>query len=169
MDWLKKVSAAASKANLPIEWVTPVGFPVHQAYYDTSSRRVKTRLGDQVIKPRLQEYLSTINSREQSNAFPPNFVHSLDAAALQLSVCYAADNGIEEFAMVHDSYGCPAADAELLGQCLRLAFVEMYQENNVLADLKANVEAALGSSLPEPPAMGTLDLELVKQSDFFFA
>jgi DNA-directed RNA polymerase len=169
MDWLKKVSAAVSKANLPIEWVTPAGFPVHQAYYDTKSRRVFTRLGDNILMPRLQEYLPTINAREQGNAFPPNFVHSLDAAALQLSVCYAADNGIEEFAMVHDSYGCPAADAEMLGQCLRLAFVEMYQENNVLADLKANVEAALGSPLPEPPAMGTLDLELIKQSDFFFA
>jgi DNA-directed RNA polymerase len=169
MDWLKKVAAVTSKAQLPIEWVTPVGFPVHQVYYETKSRQVDTRLGDRIIKPRLQEYLPTINGREQGNAFPPNFVHSLDAAALQLSVCYAADNGIEEFAMVHDSYGCPAADAEMLGQCLRQAFIDLYQENNVLADLKASVEAVLGAPLPEPPAMGTLDLELIKQSDFFFA
>jgi DNA-directed RNA polymerase len=169
MDWLKKVAAATSKAQLPLQWVTPVGFPVHQAYYDTTSRRVETRLGDSIMRPRLQEYLPTINAREQGNAFAPNFVHSLDAAALQLSVCYAADNGIEEFAMVHDSYGCPAADAEMLGQCLRHAFVDLYQEHDVLADLKATIEAALGSPLPPQPAMGSLDLELIKQSDFFFA
>jgi DNA-directed RNA polymerase len=168
MDWLKKVAQATSKKQLPLDWVTPVGFPVHQACYDVTSRQVDTRLGDRIIKPVLQEYLPTINAREQANGLAPNFVHSMDAAALQLSVCYAADNGIEEFAMVHDSYGCPAADAEMLGQCLRQAFVDLYQENDVLADFKATVEAALGAPLPEPPAMGTLDLELIKQSDFFF-
>lgn len=71
--------------------------------------------------------------------------------------------------MVHDSYGCPAADAATFGACLREAFVQLYQENDVLAQFKASVEAHAGVELPEPPEKGALDLEQVKESDFFFA
>jgi hypothetical protein len=41
---------------------------------------------------------------KQANAVAPNFVHSLDAAALMMTVALASREGVDNFGMVHDSY-----------------------------------------------------------------
>jgi DNA-directed RNA polymerase len=173
MDWLQKAAKIAAADGLPVEWTTPVGFPVIQSYPSVDSRRVKTQLGDSMVRLTVQEDTDKLDKRRQTNGVSPNFVHSMDASHLVLSVLYATDNGITDFAMIHDSYGTLAADAELLGHCLRHAFVDMYRDNDVLAQfrqaLRKTVPEEKLQDLPPLPPKGTLDLEQVKDSHFFFA
>jgi DNA-directed RNA polymerase len=170
MGWLQDCAKVVAKEGLPITWTTPVGFPVVQHYKDFRLRRVKSKMGDSIIKLSLKEELDTIDKSRMASAISPNFVHSMDAAHLSWSVAYASNNGVTHYAMIHDSFGTHAADAEMMGACLRRAFVDMYQENNVLEQFRASLASLVedDSDIPPAPKMGTLDLECVLESDFFF-
>jgi DNA-directed RNA polymerase len=75
--------------------------------------------------------------------------------------------------MIPDSYGTHAADTEMLAACLRHAFVERYKNNDVLANFREEIVQLIGpdqaKELPPIPAKGSLDLDQVKESTFFFA
>jgi DNA-directed RNA polymerase len=108
---------------------------------------------------------------KQVNGLAPNFVHSLDAAALMASTREAAQHGVKSFAMVHDSYGTLAAHTRVLDHYLRTAFVDMYLKHDVLAELREAIVAALGpdAKIPVLPPQGKLNIEEVLESKFFFA
>lgn len=172
MDWLRGTARVLAKEELPVTWVTPDGLPIIQAYMDTKHRRVKTKFGDQLVYLTLAEDApgDGLDARRQANGVAPNWVHSQDGCHLRMAVNLAFNNGVDAFAVVHDSFGTHACDTDMLSACLRETFVDLYA-GNVLANFAKDVSPVLseGASLPELPPMGTLDLELVKQSDFVFA
>lgn len=173
MDWLQKCAKVVAKEELPVYWTTPSGFIVMQKYKNYTSRRVKTKLGEAVMKLSLMEEKKTIDKRRMANAISPNFVHSMDATHLVMSVCVAKDNGVDSFAMIHDSFGTHAADTNLLAACLREAFVDLYTEGDVLGDFRDQIRRQVSrddtTKIPPLPAKGSLAIEDVRQSDFFFA
>lgn len=173
MNWLRKTSSVVSAHGAPMIWTTPVGFPVVQDYREMTSYRVDTRLGDGTrYQPRLDRETEALDKRGQEQGISPNFVHSLDAACLMLTVCRAQEEGIENFAMVHDSYGVVAADMETLYTGLRQAFVDIYA-NDVMGDFLRSTTSSLNEEerkkLPAMPPKGSFVLEQVKQSQYFFA
>ena len=174
MDWLQAVARIAASKNLPIIWTTPDGLPIFQAYADTTSRRVETTIGDKVYK--LTQHTTNplkVDRTRQANSVAPNWVHSLDGCALRVTVSYAKSKGLTQFAVVHDSYGTVAADAPVLAQELRRAFVDTFTTHDVLAEFKAEVIKLIGpeegEKLPPLPAKGTLEVSKVLESAFFFA
>lgn len=175
MSFLQKLASLAASEMLPVNWRTPVGFRVLQAYPNVKERRVKPRIGSEVIYLTLKEDINdgSVDKRRQRNGISPNFVHSLDAAALMLSIHYAAQAQVHSFSMVHDSYAVPAADAPTMAQCLRKAFVDCFGATDVLAQLRDEVGAMLTpknyEKLPPLPEKGSLDISLVTQSAYFFA
>lgn len=174
MSWLQGAAKVAASANLPVTWTTPDGFPVLQAYQATHLRRIETMLGDQAIKLSLSEDDNdSLDRTKQRNSISPNWVHSLDGAALRMTVCRAVEKGIDSFAMIHDSYGTVAADAPELGRTLRDVFVDTFTEHDVLTEFKDSVLALvpedMHDQIGELPSMGTLDIEQVRKSAFFFA
>jgi len=173
MGWLKKVASLVAAEGLPVTWRTADGFPVQQAYYAQQARRVKLLLSGVEVKLVIREELPTIDKRRQEQGVAPNFVHSCDGTALRQYVVMAQANGIGSFAMVHDSFGCTAADYQMMQACLRHSFVDLYEGHDVMEDLRQNVEPILSAErkgdLPAVPPKGDLNLEAVKQSDFFFA
>lgn len=173
MGWLKKAASLVAQEGLPVTWQTPDGFPVQQAYYDTAQHRVKLQLAGTEVKLMIREELPTISKRRQEQGVSPNFVHSCDGTALRQYVVLAKENDINSFAVVHDSFGSLAADFSMMQACLREAFVDLYQNHDVLEDLRTHIAPILSGErkgeLPEVPPKGALDLEAVKQSDFFFA
>lgn len=171
MDWLREVSKTVAAENLPLTWTTPAGFLVQQRYPDLRKVRVKTKIGDQVIMVTLHENKPSLDKRKQAQAIPPNFVHSLDAAALMLTVNACQDQGVHSFAAIHDSYGTLPADMDTLATTLRQVFVKLYSERDVLADLAAEIGGVLpeGKTLPLAPDKGSLDLNGVLKSEFFFS
>lgn len=170
MDWLQECARELAAENLPIVWTTIDGFPVMQNYPDMAKRRVKTKFGDQLVYLTVQEAIKDkLDRRRQGNGISPNWVHANDGCHLRMTVNLAAFNGVTHFAMIHDSFGCHAADVEMLGACLRETFVELYVDNDPLLRFKAEGEALVGKELPALPEKGELDVTQVRDSEFFFA
>jgi len=173
MDWLQSCAKVVAKEQLPVYWQTPSGFPVMQVYNNFTSRRVKTKLGDAIVKLSLQQEELTIDRRRMANAISPNFVHSLDATHLVLSTDLAVNNDIHHFAMIHDSFGTHAANTDKLAACLREAFVGLYHGKDILEDFRAQIVRQVNpenhGDIRPVPEMGDLDVTEVRHSDFFFA
>ena len=172
MDWLKSSAKVAAKGDMPVSWTTPAGFPVLQEYRESLGTRVETHIGGRSVRITTSVEGTKLDSRRQALGISPNFIHSCDAAHLMLTVCTALENGIADFAMIHDSYGTHAADTDVLAASLRAAFNEQYSRE-VLTDfrneLAAQLPAEVAIELPELPPNGNLDLSLVEQSLYFFA
>ncbi|MDR6624337.1 DNA-directed RNA polymerase [Caulobacter segnis] len=173
MDWLQTCAGLAAAEQQPINWVTPDGFWVQQDYRETHSRRVKSQVAGAIFWPRLAEESPTVSRLRQQNGVAPNFVHSMDGAAMRLCVITAMDMGIASFAMIHDSYATHAADTGALYACIRSSFIDMYSRHDVLKDFRVQLESQLSvesaGHIPTPPRPGTLDLAGVASCDFFFA
>jgi DNA-directed RNA polymerase len=170
MEYLQTCARQLARQNLPIIWRTLDGFPIMQNYPNTIQRRVKTHIGDKLVFISLrEEKQNRLDSRKQANGISPNWVHGNDGCHLRMTVNLAAANGVSHFAMVHDSFGCHAADIPTLAACLRQAFVNLYVDYDPLADFKAQTEHAANINLPPLPDKGTLDVTSVTDSEFFFA
>ena len=173
MDFLQQIARVVCKDQLPIHWINPVGFPIWQSYPELRSMRVKAMLMGEVIKPRVNMELDTTDRRRMVNGVAANFVHSLDSACMMVTVNMAYKRGITNFCNVHDSFGTTAGDVEVLNETLRDAFVKVFTENDVLQDFKDGIEKLVPpkyrDKLPEVPTKGTLDIYMLKQSEFFFA
>lgn len=172
MDWLKSSAKVAAKGDMPVSWTTPAGFPVLQEYRETVGSSISAYVSGRHVRITASVEGTKLDSRRQALGISPNFIHSCDAAHLMLTVCTALENGIADFAMIHDSYGTHAADTDVLAASLRAAFHEQYSRE-VLTDfrneLAAQLPAEVAVELPELPPNGDLDLSLVEQSLYFFA
>ena len=105
----------------------------------------------------------------------PNVIHSFDASHLMMTVDLAEQQDSDfSYAMVHDSFGCHASDVDLLGVCIREAFVEMYSEDqfaNLMASFVMEQPDGVAETLSTivPPERGTLDITQVRDAEWFFA
>lgn len=172
MAYIKSIAKLYCDHNKPFEWVTPTGLLVRQAYINTNKLRIKTHLSGSIVKLNYNQPIeSEIDKKKSVSGSSPNFVHSLDAAALTFTVDKCIKAGVVDFAMVHDSYGTHSPNMPLLNMKLREAFVEMYKEHDVLLNLYTHAVTSLGDEVvvPPPPQRGTLDIEEVLLSDYFFA
>lgn len=174
MKWLQQVARVVAANNLPIKWTTPTGFVCYQAYRNTRLMAVETYLSGRIRKRiYIREDQPGMSTSKMATGIAPNFVHSLDASALILTVNSAAKEGVTHFAMIHDSYGTHAADTAQLAYTLREQFVKMYQKHDVLQsfldDVKSYLPEEQWSKLPPLPSRGTLDIRQVLDSEFFFA
>lgn len=164
MDWLKVVANTTGKKNLPISWVTPSGFRIKQEALRTKESSIYT------VMQRVSLYPAEpgkISANRQQLCMPPNFVHSLDAAHMALTICECLDRGVTSFAMIHDSYGTHACDVDDMAAALRYRFVRMYQDDLLHGYWQQWTEET-GIELPEPPGRGEFDLALVLESSYFF-
>ncbi|KAJ3095817.1 DNA-directed RNA polymerase [Phlyctochytrium planicorne] len=100
-------------------WTTPLGLPIVQPYRDVKLKGTCLMVDREKVYP--------VNPRKQSSAFPPNFVHSLDATHMMLSAIGCQRAGIE-FASVHDSYWTHASDVKSMSTILRDAFVQLHSQ-----------------------------------------
>lgn len=174
MQWLQQVARKVSGTQQCVSWTVPgTGYVVRQEYKDVKKREITTLLCGKVYKPVVYEATDKVAAVKQANAVSPNFIHSLDAAALMLTVRAAVQDGVRSFAMVHDSYGAPAGDCTILARCTREAFVYLYTQHDVIGGFHAQLRAMLPekeqAKLQDPPQPGVLDLAGVHASDFFFA
>lgn len=170
MDFLKNVSKEILVTNggHTITWETPNGFTVKQKITKTHTKAIKTPLGNTIkekgyIQNLVFQRTEDVNIRKHGTAIAPNLVHSLDACHLQETVNRMSDT--TSFAMIHDSFGCHAADAADLNRILREVFVEMYKDGDYIYKFleQHNIE------VDEVPEKGKLDLTLILSDEFFFS
>lgn len=168
MDWLQKLGRKLSEKNIPVVWYTPSGFAVQQIYREVKPHRVTTHIDGVLYRPTVVDELPDIDKRKAASGVSPNFVHSMDASALTLTINKCLTDSITDFAVVHDSYGVHATHVERMAENIRKAFFQMYNGKDVLYDLYESYEHLI-PDLPEPPSTGTLDLSGVLQSKYFFS
>lgn len=169
MKWLQKCAKLVTKSGQVVTWVTPLGLPVQQSYMKCESSCVRMRLQGKFIRLYSVQPTGDIDKKSQASGIAPNFIHSMDAAHLQLTVCNCYDQGVRHFAMIHDSYGCPVAQAQVMYETVRRSFIQMYTENDVLANFSNDMQVFSDTELPQPPDKGTLDLDQVMNSKYIFS
>ncbi|GAB7326072.1 hypothetical protein MBLNU13_g10100t1 [Cladosporium sp. NU13] len=129
-----KTSASKTMSNSKplfkssVTWTTPLRMPVVQPYRSGGSRIVSTNL--QKIALQEPQVWDPVSKRKQLQAFPPNFIHSLDATHMMLSAIKCNEIGLT-FASIHDSFWTHACDIEKMSEVLRDAFVTMHSEDIV--------------------------------------
>lgn len=168
MEWLQKVARMVCKNENVVQWTTPMGLLINQPYLTTKTKVYKLRFAQTQKRIYVPYTLGDVNARKQANAIAPNFIHSMDASHLQLTVCTAADRGIDHFAMIHDSYGTTVAQAGQLFSIVRECFVKMYTEHDVLKEFAEEVSHLVNEDLPEPPSKGGFDINEVLNSLYAF-
>eukprot|EP01129_Flabellula_baltica_P012115 TRINITY_DN5418_c0_g1_i1.p1 TRINITY_DN5418_c0_g1~~TRINITY_DN5418_c0_g1_i1.p1 ORF type:complete len:915 (-),score=191.24 TRINITY_DN5418_c0_g1_i1:1274-4018(-) len=164
MDWLTVSANIISKAKQRVNWITPLGLPVTQPYAK-HKKLIKTTVGENFKE---NDGELPIDSRKQTSAFPPNFVHSLDSTHMMLTALACNGAGLH-FASVHDSYWTHASDTDIMNRILRQQFVNLYKRP-VLDQLKLFWEEEYPDlEIPDLPERGYFDLNKVKESVFFFS
>ena len=170
MKWIQDCSSIVAKEDRPLVWKTPTNFVVHQEYFDYKELRVCTYIDGTLVRPLVREYnRNKMDTYRNRNGSAPNFVHSLDASHLTISVHMCNKYGVTDYSMIHDSYGVHAHHVPRMAHSLREAFVDMYKENDVITSFKESAEEASGNEMPEPPEMGNLEIDSVIGSTYFFA
>jgi len=170
MDFLKSISRLVASENLPVCWTTPLGFPVQMMCYKKESKRVKTKMGDSIVKLSVASETNVIDKRKTAQSICPNFIHSLDASVLQLAVVKAKEAGVDNFSMIHDSFGCTVPENKIMADAIRDSFCEIYKEDvllNFANQMKQMLSDKNLKKFPEMPVKGNLDLEEVRKSIFF--
>lgn len=173
MAWMQKCARMIAKHGRCVEWRVPgTGYWVSQEYVKEEKGTIRTVLAGEMLQCSVYKKTTEPNAAKQASAIAPNIVHSLDAAALMMTVDMAQAQGIENFHMVHDSYGVLAADCELMADTLRQAFYNLYSSNDVIKSLYSQfldlMPAEHMEELPVPPKKGNLDLAQVLRSPYFF-
>jgi|DEB0MinimDraft_10_1074344.scaffolds.fasta_scaffold07218_4 DNA-directed RNA polymerase len=168
MDWLKEIARIHVENGHPIRWTAPNGLMIQQAYCKSSRVAVKTSVGSVLRQHRILSDGTDLSIPRNVNGISPNFVHSLDAAVLMAAVNLGAHNGIDCFSCIHDSIGVNAQHAGIMSATIREVSVEIFS-TPVLDGVVSEMRALTGLDLPDPPPSGTMDINLLRDADYFFA
>lgn len=176
MDFLVECARIASSEDVPLRWVTPIGVPIVQYYPKQSEYRKNVFVDGRLHKLTIMRADPTkVDKRASAYGVAPNFVHSMDSTHLLWTVLGCNDGfGIEDFSMIHDSFGTHATQCDAMALVLRQMFVRLYSEDRLGEFRAALVERLkdrpdLVEKLPPLPERGTFDLETVLESQYFFA
>ena len=139
--WLVSRTRPSELSRYPqtsVMWTTPLGLQVCQPYLHTESFELRTCLQSMSLrKPATLD--DPVNESRQTSAFPPNFVHSLDATHMFMTAlaCYrytkpagnkedGNPSGRITFASVHDCFWTHASTVDAMNVILREQFVALY-------------------------------------------
>jgi DNA-directed RNA polymerase, mitochondrial len=172
MSWLKSAARILSNNGLAIKWRSPAGLPIVQNYTEVDSYQIEVMLEDgKRYQPRLTKETNRLDADKQCKGIAPNFIHSLDAAHLMLTINRALDDGITTFSTNHDCYSVLAQDHYALFDGIRQAMIDCHQE----PALEAFFQEAAANLTPEQrrkilplPSLGQLKLEEVREAFFAF-
>ncbi|KAM4549447.1 DNA-directed RNA polymerase, mitochondrial isoform 2-T2 [Odontesthes bonariensis] len=184
-DWLTESARLISKSGHTVEWVTPLGLPVIQPYHRTRSQVLKSSM--QHINLQIShDTTERPDIVKQKNAFPPNFIHSLDSTHMMLTSLHCYSAGLT-FVSVHDCFWTHALTVDTMNKVCREQFVALHSQP-ILQELSdfllrkycttISTEAKskkyqqyrrLLLLLSKVPQTGDFDLQRVKESTYFFS
>jgi len=148
-----------------MQWVTPSGFPVDNRYRKSHAPRVRLPFLGQSVKI-ADGYTDEPREQKIIDSAVANFVHSMDAAHLALSVNMAVERGVTNIMTVHDCFGALAPDVRLFAQIRRWELVKMALYNP-LAVLRATNLPLDTNDLPLPAFDPEFDVVSLGESEFF--
>ncbi|MBN3303172.1 RPOM protein, partial [Amia calva] len=113
-DWLTESARLISKSGRSVEWVTPLGLPIVQPYHRTKNTVLKSSMQhvNLQVSYDASERPDTV---KQKNAFPPNFIHSLDSTHMMLTALHCYSAGLT-FVSVHDCFWTHAVTVDIMNK-----------------------------------------------------
>uniref|UniRef100_W8B9K7 DNA-directed RNA polymerase n=2 Tax=Ceratitis capitata TaxID=7213 RepID=W8B9K7_CERCA len=187
-DWFTECARLISGVcGQNVEWVTPLGLPVVQPYTRQEAKHTM-RTSTRVSETMAMDMYEKPNVMKQKNAFPPNFIHSLDSSHMMLTSLYCEHKGLT-FISVHDCYWTHACTVPDMNKICREQFVSLhsqpilenlsafmkskysFRESDMLNDGSADdlSKRRLNRTLAEMPKKGDFDLRNVLESVYFFS
>ena len=173
MDFLQRCAALLRKENKHFEFVTPLGFPVHQFYREDLMKVKKNKNGETVydadgnpvmVKDQLRQriYLSDKITKlpkpqvkdtmhqfsdavheRSSRAVSPNVIHAMDATHLMMTIIECYNRGAEDMMVVHDSFATTIGNAAIMASAVRETMVTLYEDYCLYTDIRNQVAARL--------------------------
>lgn len=171
MGWIRGLVRAWAKQapKQPFAWTAPSGLPVVATYYRSEpDKEVEATFGGSRIYIGTRRSTKEIAWANTETAAAPNFIHSLDASHLILSVGRAASSGIIQMCAVHDAFGTTPRRTGKLVRILRDEFARLYASDQ-FARLTA---AANGAGVNYDKAVlprGELDPKSIRKATYLFA
>ncbi|NXG69067.1 RPOM protein, partial [Baryphthengus martii] len=178
--WLTESAKLIAQSGQTVEWVTPLGLPIVQPYY--RSKSTVLNCGMQNLSVKTSHTNQKPDTVKQKNAFPPNFIHSLDSTHMMLTALHCLRQGLT-FVSVHDCYWTHALTVDVMNQICRQQFVALHSER-ILQDLsefmlekycspgretRALWQKKLMEQLSSVPKTGEFNLKKVMDSTYFFS
>ncbi|XP_064077870.1 DNA-directed RNA polymerase, mitochondrial-like [Macrobrachium nipponense] len=185
-DWFTDLARMVSKTcRQNMEWVTPLGFPVVQHYTVPLSEKCPTVKMGMTLNI---DYIMQPNTMKQKNAFPPNFIHSLDSSHMMLTSIYSQKADFS-FISVHDCFWTHASSVDAMNKICREQFVALHSEpilETLSSDLKKRfsfeykdfahdgsakdtAKMKVNTLLNKIPRKGNFDISDVLKSTYFFS
>jgi DNA-directed RNA polymerase len=173
MSWMKstieKIYENKENKDYPVEWTTPLGLKVAQLKFETKEHEITTAFGQARVYVQYRTNKKSIDKGKQRSGFAPNFIHSLDATHLYMTILEAKKRGVENFMTIHDSFGTHAADIDILLDALKSQFIAIHQ-NAVMETLKQELEEKFNVKLNEIEYIDkNFNIGEVEGSGYFFA
>ncbi|PIK39413.1 mitochondrial RNA polymerase [Apostichopus japonicus] len=188
-DWLTESALMIAKGGSSVEWVTPLGLPIVQPYHKKNQVWVSTTEKWSLYHNDTTNAKGRPDAQKQKNAFPPNFIHSLDSTHMMLTSLHCQRSGVT-FASVHDCFWTHPCSVDLMNEICREQFV-MLHEQPILHNLAKNLVEKFGELEVGPgmrikhgnpmeilkvkdyvekvPETGEFDLKNVLESTYFFS
>lgn len=162
--WLKQVACIVTSHGEQMRWTTPAGMPVTQHYRSQKPVRLRTVL--QSISMLNDSSNAPLDLARQRRAFAPNFVQSIDASHMAMSVDAARREGLT-VASVHDSFWTHGCDIPKLRSILLNQFADLHRRS-LLWTLHQDMLARHPFEIPAPPALGSYDIEEAREATYAF-
>ncbi|XP_029607262.1 DNA-directed RNA polymerase, mitochondrial-like [Salmo trutta] len=184
-DWLTESARLIAKSGNTVEWVTPLGLPIIQPYHRTRTQMLKGTIQDLSLQI-THDSKQKPDTVKQKNAFPPNFIHSLDSTHMMLTALYCYSAGLT-FVSVHDCFWTHALTVDTMNKVCREQFVALHSQpilqelsNFLLQKYCSGLSSEVKKStfleyrrmlllLGKVPQTGDFDLQQVKESTYFFS
>ena len=169
-EWLRKLSAAVVKTQQPIEWTSPMGFPIRLGVQTPSRSKVQTLMSGApswqtlMDKPKAGE----LSARATNRSITANLVHSFDAALVHAITYRCAAQGAQ-LLVNHDCFAAIPSRSSWLHHTLHDELRAMYMPD-WLTDITAEIQARTGiKRLPAPPMVGDLCPGEIGQNPYCFS
>ena len=175
----ESLEECVNRSESPIEWNTLAGFTIKHRHkkidqvdekYKDKNGVVKTRKANRQLtatnkwgtksrKIRIAQYFDDQFDKEKmKRSVSPNFIHSLDASHMILTINEMAKQGVQCFQMIHDAFGTHAENCDLMHETVRKTFVQLHEDDPFHRLLeKYGVEI---------PKKGDLDLDEILKSEY---
>ena len=170
--WMKQIANKVAKQNKPLKWKTPfIELEVLQEDFELKEDRIATKYNGKKRTIQIKIATDKISQKELSKGIAPNFIHSLDATHLFLTLLEAKEQGLDSFATIHDSFGTHACDIDKLNKAIRDTFVQMFQYD-ILKHFKEDIEQTYSIELEPIAYQGSREnfhIKDIYKSDYFFS
>ncbi|XP_046990509.1 DNA-directed RNA polymerase, mitochondrial [Schistocerca americana] len=186
-DWFTECARLISQiCGQNVEWITPLGLPVVQPYFRPPKN---LKFKESKVEDHFHvDMFERPNVMKQKNAFPPNFIHSLDSSHMMLTSLFCERNNVT-FVSVHDCYWTHPSTVNVMNKICRDQFVALhsqpileslsrylvekysYPTRDIKDDgsLTSAAKLRLNKILQKVPQKGDFNLQEVLESIYFFS